>query len=119
MAENKDNLILYSDKKKQFINPVLRFGDLDLDGNRDFIVNVRKREGEYEDKPFLMAFKNLGCPDDLVNSLKNENSEFKPENCRYFESSKYTSNDQFKNNFKEISSKISILTSFFDWGEMG
>lgn len=96
---------------EDFINFVFRFGDIDLDGQRDFIVNLRKKSEQ--EKPFVVVFRNEDCPDSMKNELQASETGFDMTKCRFFKS--LAADDRFKS----LSSKTSPLTSFFDWGEAG
>ena len=77
------------------------------------MVNVREDGVENEDKPYLMSFKNVDCPERIIKQLKDSYKDFDESKCIYFQSLAGDSQ------YGDITKVNSILTSYFDWGEMG
>jgi hypothetical protein len=89
-------------------NGVVRVGDLELDGHLDLAITLRNGS-----EPRTFFFKNLDCSNALADGKINPGSSGKPDplKCRYFQ----------KNNMTKLISyeKSTLLTSFFDFGEIG
>lgn len=84
--------------------PLLRFGDIDLDGYRDLIMDIKSK-----DKSSFIVFHNVECDETKKEIINGMDSNL----CRFFE-------DKFiTDEMKRALQLQSIQTSFFDFGERG
>lgn len=92
---------------------IVRFGDIDLNGHMDIMINARKIENGTEKQTYTLVLKNEDCSDGQIDEIQKHDKKFKASDCRAF-----VFND-IDASLVKIYGKPSYTSAFFDWGEMG
>lgn len=102
----------YELKEGEFGTPnmILRFGDVDRDGNEDLLLSAKNKLTK---QVHSLLFRSEVCSYELYSQLGNFNDDFRREDCRHF------SSKNFEEQVGEMSKVDTYTSTFFDFGEYG
>jgi hypothetical protein len=89
---------------------ILRFGDIDRDGNEDLLLSAKNKETK---EVHTLLFRSQVCSNNFYGELGSFSGNFRREDCRYF------SSKDFADQVDTMSKVNSYTSSFFDFGEYG
>lgn len=95
------------------ITNVIRFGDFDMNGHMDIMLNARRIIDGKEENTYTLVLKNEDCSDGQIAEIQGSDKDFKTSDCRAF-----VFND-IDSSLVKVYGKASYTSAFFDWGEMG
>ena len=98
-------------QKNPFLSTVLRFGDLDIDGYEDLIVQLSDKGQSNSYSYFL---RSTSCDNDTYNAIVGAGGKFSSQSdCRQFK------DQQFDGHFSFLTKIDSYVSAPFDFGETG